>query len=171
MRNNIGLVLAAAGLALFGFTPAARAQANLCAMLPGADVSSVVGSPVKLDGGSKPETNKSGTGTLTSQSCTYDPPGGIGSGPATVRVNITQASSVPLGAQMFKAQMQFNPVGKGDPVSGVGDEAQSFRAAGSIYMRKKNILADIHVGLRDLNTDRELAMGKALAVKIAARVQ
>jgi hypothetical protein len=96
--------------------------------------------------------------------------GGIGSGPATVRVNVTEASSAPIAAQMFKVQTQFNPAGKGEPVSGVGDEAQSYHTAGSIYMRRKNVVVDVHVGLRDLNADRESTMAKELALKIAARV-
>ena len=37
-------------------------------------------------------------------------------------------------------------------------------------MRQKNVIVDIHVGLRDLNLDKEIAMGKALALKIATRV-
>jgi len=141
-------------------------------MLPQSDVSSAVGTPLKLTD-SKVETNATGTATLQTQTCNYDPPGGIGSGPTTVRVIITAASSVPIAAQTYKFETQtIRPMvaGKGVPLSGVGDEAQSFHAPGTVYMRKKNIIADIHVGLRDLNLDKEVAMGRELALKIAAHI-
>jgi hypothetical protein len=38
-------------------------------------------------------------------------------------------------------------------------------------VRKKNVMADIHVGRRDLDLDKEVAAGKAIAQKLAARVQ
>jgi hypothetical protein len=110
---------------------------------------------------------------MRGQICNYDPPGGIGSGPTTVLVTITSTDSASTAAQWLKAQLQFLPgvAGKGEPLTGVGDEAVSFHASGSVYMRKKNVIADIHVGRRDLDLDKEVAMGKALAQKLVARVQ
>ena len=173
MRIIVKLTVAIAVLAgaVRGLAFGVGAQTNLCALLSQADVSSVVGTPVKLAEG-EPENGLPGTGMLRNQSCRYDPPGGIGSGPATVRVTFSEGESPAAAAKMFKAQLQFLPgvAGKGEPLSGVGDEAQSFHAPGSVYMRKKNVIVDIHVGLRDLNLDKEIAMGKALALKIATRV-
>jgi hypothetical protein len=149
----------------------AGAQTNLCALLPQSDVSSVVGTPVKLAEG-RSENGLPGTGIVRSQTCNYDPPGGIGSGPATVRVTFSEGESPAAAARMLKAQLQFLPgvAGKGEALSGVGDEAQSFHTPGSVSMRKKAVIVDIHVGLRDLNLDKEVAMGKALALTIAAHV-
>lgn len=165
----IAAALVGAGLAL---APAVAAQTSLCALLPQADVISVIGTPVKLSE-SKVDTLALRGGKMRSQTCDYDPPGGIGSGPTTVRVTISSTDSASAATQWFKAQLQFLPglAGKGEPLAGVGDEAMSFHSAGSVYARKKNVMADIHVGLRDLNSDKEVAMGKALALKIAARVQ
>jgi hypothetical protein len=154
--------------------PAATAETSLCAMLPQADVIGVVGTPVKLsEGKMDTSTLGGGLGSTRSQICSYDPPGGIGSGPTTVRVTITSTDSASAAAQWLKAQLQFLPslTGKGEPLTGVGDEALSFHASGSVYMRRKNVIADIHVGRRDLDLDKEVAMGKALAQKLAARVQ
>ena len=150
----------------------AAAQTNLCAMLPAADVTAVVGTPVKLSAG-KVDTLPSGTGKIVSQVCNYNPPGGIGSGPTTVMVTVSQTDSPSAAAQWFKAQLQFLPgvTGKGDPIAGLGDEALSFHQSGAIYMRRKNIMADIHVGRRDLDLDKEVAMGKSIAQKLAAKVQ
>ena len=139
-------------------------------MLPAADVTAVVGSPLKLVEG-KIDTSPLANGKMRSQICNYEPPGGIGSGPTTAMVTINSTDSAPAAAQWFKAQLQFTPGGKGEPLSGVGDEAVSFHASGSVYVRRKNVMANIHVGLRDLNLDKEVAMSKALAQKIAARVQ
>lgn len=173
-KGNVRQTLIAASLAsgIFAFSSGAQGQANLCALLSQGDASSAVGTPVKL-ADSKVETNTTGTTTLRTQACNYDPPGGIGSGPATVRVIITDATSAPVAAQIFKFETQtIRPMvaGKGVPLSGVGDEAQSFHAPGSVYMRKKNVIADIHVSLRDINLDKEVAMGRELALKIAARI-
>ena len=143
-------------------------------MLPQADVTAVVGTPVKLSEGKIDTTPLGGgLGTTRSQICSYDPPGGIGSGPTTVRVTITSADSPSAAAQLLKAQLQFLPglTGKGEPVMGLGDEALSFHASGAVYVRKKNVIADVHVGRRDLDLDKEVAMGKALAQKLVARVQ
>ena len=109
---------------------------------------------------------------MQSQICNYNPPGGIGSGPTTAMVTFTETDSPSAAAQWFKAQLQFLPgvTGKGEPIAGLGDEALSFHASGAIYMRKKNVMVDVHVGRRDLDLDKEVAMGKALAQKIAAKV-
>jgi hypothetical protein len=177
MRSIVNRTLAMAGLAglaggVLALALPAWAQTNLCSLLPQADVSTVVGTPVKLSD-SKVETSPTATGTLRTQSCNYGPPGGIGSGPANVRVTISQADSPAVAAQLFKSQAEtILPMiaGKGESLSGVGDEARSFHAPGSVYMRKKNVTADIHVGLRDLDLDKEVAMGKELALKLAARL-
>jgi hypothetical protein len=176
MRNLLHLIAVAAGLA--GVAAAlpltATAQTSLCAMLPSADVAAVVGAPLKLSEG-KIETSTlgGGLGKVRSQICNYDPPGGIGSGPTTVMVTMTAADSPSAAAQWFKAQLQFLPsaAGKSDPLTGIGDEAVAFHAAGSVYMRKKSVIADIHVSRRDLGLDKEVAAGKALAQQIAARIQ
>jgi hypothetical protein len=160
-----------AGVALATAT-AAAAQTSLCAVLPQADVIGVVGTPEKLSEGKiDTSTLGGGLGKVRSQICNYDPPGGIGSGPITVMVILTMADSPSAMAQWFKAQQQFSPAGKGEPMSGVGDEALSFHAAGSIDMRKKNVMAHIQVGRRDLDLDKELAMGKAIAQKLATHIQ
>ncbi|HEV3056692.1 MAG TPA: hypothetical protein VGY48_00530 [Vicinamibacterales bacterium] len=166
------LALAALAGGVLALALPVRAQTNLCSLLPQADVSSVVGTPVKL-ADSKIETSTSPTGTLRTQVCNYGPPGGIGSGPANVRVTISQADSTSVAAQLFKSQAEtLLPMvaGKSEPLSGVGDEARSFHVPGSIYMRKKNVTVDIHVGLVDLNLDKEVAMCKELALKLAARL-
>jgi hypothetical protein len=150
-----------------------RAQTKLCSLLPQAEVSSVLATPVKLSEGAV-ETNTTGSGTLRSQTCNYDPPGGIGSGPATVRVTIVEASTPSAAAQLFKVESQtLRPMvaGEARPLSGVGDEAAAFPKPGSVYMRKKNLTVDISVKLRDLNRDREVALGKELATKAASRIQ
>jgi hypothetical protein len=168
MRRIVTLVLAISCLAAPG-----RGQTNLCSLLPQADVSSVLATPVRLSD-SAIETNTSASVTLRTQTCNYDPPGGIGSGPATVRVTISEASSLSAAAQIFKAQSQtLLPMvaGVGQPLSGVGDEAVAFPKPGSIYMRKKNLTVDISVKLRDLNRDREVGLGKELATKAASRIQ
>jgi hypothetical protein len=170
---NLTAIAGLAGVAL-ALPPAATAQTSLCAMLPQAEVTAVVGTPVKLSEGKMDSSPLGGgLGTMRSQICNYDPPGGIGSGPTTVRVTITSTDSASAAVQWFKAQLQFLPsaAGKGEPLAGVGDEAVSFHASASIYMRKKNVIADIHVGRRDLDLDKEVAMGKTLAQKLAARVQ
>jgi hypothetical protein len=168
VRTIVTLVLATICLAAPG-----RAQTNLCSLLPDAEVSSVLATPVKLSA-SAIETNTSGAVTLRTQVCNYDPPGGIGSGPATVRVTISEASSLSAAAQIFKAESQtLRPMvaGEGKPLSGVGDEAVAFPKPGSVYMRKKNVTVDISVKLRDLNRDREVVLGKVLATKAASRIQ
>jgi hypothetical protein len=168
MRRIVTLVLATSCMAAPG-----RAQTNLCSLLPQADVSSVLATPVRLSEGAI-ETNTTGAVTLRTQTCNYDPPGGIGSGPATVRVTITNASSPSAAAQLFKVESQtLRPMvaGEGQPLSGVGDEAVAFPKPGSIYMRKKNLTVDISVKLRDLNRDREVTLGKELATKAASRIQ
>src|ERR1700730_2563133 len=162
MRKIVLLVLATSCLAAPG-----RAQTNLCSLLPQAEVSSVLATPVKLSEKAI-ETNTARGVTLRSQTCNYDPPGGIGSGPATVRVTISEASSPSAAAQLFKAQSEtLLPMvaGEGKPLSG-GDEAVAFPKPGSVYMRKKNVTVDISVKLRDLNRDREVALGKELATKV-----
>ena len=168
MGRIITLVLATSCLAAPG-----RAQTNLCSLLPQAEVSSVLATPVKLSEKAI-ETNTARGVTLRSQTCNYDPPGGVGSGPATVRVTITDASSPSVAAQLFKVESQtLRPMvaGEGQPLSGVGDEAVAFPEPGSVYMRKKNVTVDISVKLRDLNRAREVALGKELATKAASRIQ
>src|SRR5215831_9320284 len=68
----------------------AQTNSNLCALLPDTDVTTVVGTPVKLS--AKPiETNKTGGGgTLRSQQCVYDPPAGTGTGPTSARITISE---------------------------------------------------------------------------------
>jgi hypothetical protein len=152
----------------------AAAQTNLCAMLPDTDVGAIIGNPVKLSAGN---TNSSalggGAGTMQSQVCNYNPPRGIGTEPNTAMVTITSLASPTAAAQWFKAQLQFLPgvTGKGEPIAGVGDEALSFHQSGAIYVRRKNVMADVHVGRRDLDLDKEVAMGKAVAQKLVANIQ
>jgi hypothetical protein len=38
-------------------------------------------------------------------------------------------------------------------------------------MRKKNVIADIHVGRRDLDLDKEVAIGKALGAENRASLR
>lgn len=154
-------------------SPRAQANPNLCALLPEADVSTVVGTPLKLSAGTI-ETNSTAGGTLRTQRCSYNPPGGIGSGPTTVRITISQASSPALATQIFKAEAKtLRPMvaGEGQPLTGVGDEAVAFSKSGSVYMRTKSVTVDISVGLRDLNLEKEVALGKQLAQKAAGRIQ
>jgi hypothetical protein len=76
-------------------------------MLPHPDVIGIVGTPVKLsEGKTDTSTLGGGLGSTRSQICSYDPPGGIGSGPTTVRVTITSTDSASAAAQWFKAQLQ-----------------------------------------------------------------
>jgi hypothetical protein len=160
-------------LSWVAFPATAQTNPNLCAFLPEAEVSGVVGTPVKLTAGTV-ETNKTGAGTLRTQMCNYNPPGGIGSGPTTVRVTISEASSATMAAQLFKAESEtLRPMvaGKAEPLSGVGDEAVAFPKPGSVYMRKKNVTVDISVGRRDLDLGKEVALGKQLAQRAAARIQ
>ena len=121
------------------------------------------------------ETNKTGGGgTLRSQQCVYDPPRGIGTGPTTVRITISEASSPTIAAQWFKADADtLRPMtaGKGEPLNGIGDEAFAFPKAGAVYMRKKSTLVDISVGRRDLDLREEVDLGKQLAQKAAARIK
>jgi hypothetical protein len=159
-------------MAISCFAVPAHAQKSLCSLLPQTDVSSVLGTPMKLSE-SAIETNSTRTGSLRSQTCNYGPPGGIGSGPATARVTISEVSPPTAATQMFKAESQtLIPMvaGKAQPLSGLGEEAVAFPAAGSVYVRKKNVLIDIAVGLRDLNRDKEIALGKELAAKATARI-
>jgi len=154
----------------------ARAQtnSNLCALLPDADVSAVVGTPVKLS--AKPvETNKTGGGgTLRSQQCVYDPPAGIGTGPTSARITISEASSPAIAAQWFKMDAEtLRPMaaGQGLRLSGIGDEAFAFPKAGAVYVRKNSTLLDILVSRRDLDLQKEIDLGKQLAQKAAARIK
>jgi hypothetical protein len=154
----------------------ARAQtnSNLCALLPDTDVTAVVGTPVKLS--AKPiETNKTGGGgTLRSQQCDYDPPRGIGTGPTTVRVTISEASSPSVAAQWFKTDAEtLRPMGAGNGqrLSGIGDEAFAFQKAGGVYMRKQSVMVDIIVGRRDLDLQKEVDQGKQIAQRAAARIK
>ncbi len=172
MRNIIKAALAAAGLTfgVFGFHHDANAQANLCALLPESDVSSVIGNPVKLDAGDE-ERNKAGSGSFRSRTCNYDPRKGLGTAPNNARVTITESSSPAIAAQMYKVQTQLSPGASSDvPLKGVGDEAQADPKGGTLYMRKKNISVYVQVGRRDLDVARESAMAKELAQKIAARI-
>jgi len=167
------LVFVVAALTAGTISAGAQISTHLCALLPDADVSAVVGTPVKLVAGAVETTNVGG-GTLRSQQCSYNPPGGIGSGPTTVRVTISEASSPAVAAQMFKVESQtLRPMvaGNAEPVAGLGDEAVAFPKPGSVYMRKKGTIVDISVGLRDLDTVKAIALGKQLAQKAAARVQ
>jgi hypothetical protein len=176
MRNVLNLMLMMASLVGIALAPPpeATAQTSLCAMLSTTDVTAVVGMPLKLTE-SKIDTATlgGGAGNVQSQTCNYDPPGGIGSGPTTVRATMTSSASPSQAALWFKTQLQFLPslAGKADPLAGVGDEAVMFHAAGGVYVRKKNLTADIHVGRRDLDLDQEVAAAKTLARKFAGRVQ
>jgi hypothetical protein len=68
---------------------------------------------------------------------------------------------------------EFNPsaAGKGEPLSGVGDEAIAYPKAGAVHLRKKNMLVDILVSRRDLNLQKELDLSKQLAQKAAAQIK
>ena len=160
---------------LIGITLPASAQtsSNLCALMPDADVSAVVGTPVKLS--AKPiETNPvGGGGTLHSQECLYEAPGGIGTGTTSVRIGVSEADSPAVAATWFKAMAEFNPsaAGKGEPLSGLGDEAIAYPKAGAVYVRKKNMLVNILVSRRDLNLEKELDLSKQLAQKAGARIK
>src|SRR6516225_693517 len=104
---------------LIGITSPATAQtsSNLCALMPDADVSAVVGTPVKLS--AKPiETNKvGGGGTLHSQECLYEAPGGIGTGTTSVRIGIDEADSPMVAAKWFKAMSELpSGAGKAEPL-------------------------------------------------------
>jgi len=68
------------------------------------------------------------------------------------------------------AELTHSAAGKGEPVS-LGDEAIAYPKAGAVYLRKKNMLADILVTRRDLNLEKELDLSKQLAQKAAARIK
>jgi hypothetical protein len=168
MRRAAGWIIALSCLAA-----PARAQPPLCSVLPQEDVIRVVGSPVKLTE-SAIETSKTGAGTIRTQMCSYDPPAGIGTGPATVRVTVSQAASPSAAAQIFMVRSQtLRPMIAVDaePLSGVGDEAVVFPKSGTISMRKLNVLVDVSVTLRDLNREREITLGKELATAAAGRIR
>lgn len=150
----------------------AQTTSNLCTLMPEADVSAVVGTRVKLS--AKPiETNKvGGGGTLHSQQCLYEPPGGIGTGTTTVRIGIDEADSPAVAEKWFKAMAQFpSGAGKAEAVSGLGDEALAYPAAGSVHLRRKNMLVDILVSRRDLDLGKELELSKQLGRKAVERVK
>jgi hypothetical protein len=157
-------------LAWIALPASAQTNSTLCALLPAADVSAVVGTPVKLSAGAV-ETNKTAGGTLRSQRCTYDPPKGIGTGPTTVRITITEASAPAIAGQWFKMEASLAPSGPPQPLSGIGDEAVAFPKSGSVNMRKKSVMLDISVGRRDLDLQKEIEESKQLAQKAATRIQ
>ena len=166
---------AAAGwiIALSCLAAPARAQSPLCSVLPQDDVIRVLSSPVKLTE-SAIETSKTGAGTIRTQVCSYEAPPGIGIGPATVRVTVSQVASPSAAAQIFMVKSQtLRPMIAVDtePLSGVGDEAVVFPKSGTISMRKLNLLVDVSVTLRDLNRDREITLGKELATTVAGRIR
>lgn len=169
MRRTLALAVTLTWIAL----PArAQTSTNLCALIPDADVSAVVSTPVKLS--TKPiETSKvAGGGTLHSQQCLYEAPGGIGTGTTSVRIGIDEADSPAVAAKWFKAMAELSSgAGKGAPLNGLGDEAIAYPQAGAVHLRKKNMLIDILVSRRDLNLQKELDLSKQLAQKAAARIK
>lgn len=159
---------------LIGITSPGTAQTstNLCALMPDAEVSAVVGTPVKLS--AKPmETNPvGGGGTLHSQECLYEAPGGIGTGTTSVRIGIDEADSPMVAAKWFKAMSELpSGAGKAEPLSGLGDEAIAYPQAGAVHLRKKNMLVNILVSRRDLDLQKELDLSKQLAQKAVARIK
>jgi hypothetical protein len=168
MRRAAGWMIALSCLAA-----PARAQPPLCSVLPQDDVSRVLSSPVKLTE-SGIETSKTGAGTIRTQMCRYDSPAGIGVGPATVRVTVSQAASPSAASQIFMVRSQtLRPMIAVDAelLNGVGDEAVVFPKSGTISMRKLNVLVDVSVTLRDLNREREITLGEELATMAAGRIR
>jgi hypothetical protein len=151
----------------------AQTNSNLCALLPAADVSAIVGTPVKLSAKPVETSPTGGGGTMRSQSCVYDPPRGIGTGSTEVRITISEASSPTIATQWFKMYTSLVPsaAGKGEPLSGIGDEALAFPKAGSVYVRKKTTLLDILVSRNDLDLKKDLDLSKQVAQKAATRIQ
>ena len=144
----------------------AQTTSNLCALLPEADVSAVVGTQVKLESPPPPVA-----GTPRLQQCIYGTPRG-GKSPTTVRVIFEENTSATVAAQSFQTGtvlLDARRGKKGQPLSGIGDEALAYPM--EIMVRKHNMVAHIAVGTGSTMSPKELEQSKQLAQKAAAHIK